>query len=50
MRGTLVQKKKTIYPEWGSCFDSHLKEGRVIQVSSYFHCHTFVYFTSVAKY
>ncbi|XP_077972376.1 protein kinase C delta type-like isoform X2 [Styela clava] len=28
----LVQKKKTIYPEWNSCFDSHLKDGRVIQI------------------
>jgi novel protein kinase C delta type len=28
----LVQKKKTIYPEWNSCFDAHLYEGRVIQM------------------
>ena len=26
----LVQKKKTIYPEWGKCFDTHLYDGRVI--------------------
>uniref|UniRef100_H2XXC7 Phorbol-ester/DAG-type domain-containing protein n=2 Tax=Ciona intestinalis TaxID=7719 RepID=H2XXC7_CIOIN len=32
VHGTLMQKKKTIYPEWGSCFDSHLKDGRVIQL------------------
>nr|CAB3265161.1 protein kinase C delta type-like [Phallusia mammillata] len=32
VRGTLVQKKKTLYPEWGSCFDSHLKDGRVVQM------------------
>lgn len=28
----LVQKKKTIFPEWNSCFDAHLYEGRVIQM------------------
>ena len=28
----LIQKKKTIYPEWNSCFDAHLYEGRVIQM------------------
>ena len=28
----LVQKKKTIFPEWNSCFDAHLYEGRVIQL------------------
>ncbi|CAH1784212.1 unnamed protein product [Owenia fusiformis] len=27
----LVQKKKTIYPEWNTCFDAHLYTGRVIQ-------------------
>uniref|UniRef100_H2YN79 Protein kinase C n=1 Tax=Ciona savignyi TaxID=51511 RepID=H2YN79_CIOSA len=32
IRGTLMQKKKTIYPEWDGCFDSHLKDGRVIQM------------------
>ncbi|KAK3581241.1 hypothetical protein CHS0354_032961 [Potamilus streckersoni] len=32
-RGTqLIQKKKTIYPEWNTCFDAHLYEGRVIQM------------------
>lgn len=32
-RGTvIVQKKKTIYPEWHTCFDAHLYEGRVIQI------------------
>ncbi|CAK8689328.1 unnamed protein product [Clavelina lepadiformis] len=33
IRGTLVQKKKTIYPEWNGCFDSHLKDGRVAQLA-----------------
>ncbi|XP_033116575.1 protein kinase C delta type-like [Anneissia japonica] len=28
----LVQKKKTVFPEWNKCFDSHLYEGRVIQI------------------
>lgn len=28
----LVQKKKTLYPEWNSCFDAHLYEGRAIQM------------------
>ena len=28
----LVQKKKTIYPEWNTCFDAHLYEGRMIQM------------------
>ncbi|XP_046580250.1 protein kinase C delta type-like isoform X2 [Haliotis rubra] len=28
----LVQKKKTLYPEWNSCFDAHLYDGRVIQM------------------
>lgn len=28
----LVQKKKTIYPEWNTCFDAHLYDGRVIQM------------------
>jgi len=28
----LVQKKKTIYPEWNTCFDAHLYDGRVIQL------------------
>ncbi|KAL8594891.1 hypothetical protein ACOMHN_038454 [Nucella lapillus] len=32
-RGTqLVQKKRTLYPEWNTCFDAHLNEGRVIQM------------------
>lgn len=32
-RGTqLVQKKRTLYPEWNTCFDAHLNEGRVIQI------------------
>lgn len=26
----LVQKKKTIYPDWNRCFDTHLYQGRVI--------------------
>ncbi|XP_032230601.1 protein kinase C delta type [Nematostella vectensis] len=29
---TLVQKKKTIYPEWNKCFDTHNYEGRVITI------------------
>ena len=28
----LIQKKKTIYPDWNRCFDAHLYEGRVIQM------------------
>ena len=24
----LVQKKKTIYPDWNRCFDTHLYEGK----------------------
>ena len=28
----LVQKKKTIFPEWNTCFDAHLYDGRVIQL------------------
>ncbi|GFS23184.1 protein kinase C [Elysia marginata] len=28
----LVQKKRTLYPKWNSCFDAHLYEGRTIQV------------------
>ncbi|BFZ08103.1 hypothetical protein BsWGS_11142 [Bradybaena similaris] len=28
----LVQKKKTLYPKWNSCFDAHLFDGRVIQL------------------
>jgi len=33
-RGTanLEQRKKTMFPEWNSCFDSHLKDGRVVQI------------------
>ena len=27
-----MQKKKTIYPEWNSCFDAHLYDGRQIQM------------------
>ena len=27
-----VQKKRTIYPEWNTCFDAHLYEGRVINI------------------
>lgn len=27
-----MQKKKTLYPKWNSCFDAHLYEGRVIQI------------------
>lgn len=28
----LVQKKRTIYPEWNTCFDAHLYDGRVINL------------------
>lgn len=28
----LVQKKRTIYPGWNKCFDTHLYPGRVISV------------------
>ena len=28
----MIQKKRTIHPEWNSCFDAHLYEGRVIQL------------------
>ncbi|KAK3794161.1 hypothetical protein RRG08_062405 [Elysia crispata] len=28
----LIQKKRTLYPKWNSCFDAHLYEGRTIQV------------------
>lgn len=28
----VVQKKKTFYPEWGKCFDSHVVEGRRLQI------------------
>ena len=28
----LVQKKKTFNPEWGKCFDSHLLQGRRLQI------------------
>ncbi|KAM9758779.1 protein kinase C delta type-like [Menidia menidia] len=29
---TLVQKKPTMYPSWGSQFDAHIHEGRVLEV------------------
>ena len=28
----MVQKKRTLYPEWNTCFDAHLYDGRVIQM------------------
>lgn len=28
----IVQKKKTFYPEWGKCFDSHVVDGRRLQI------------------
>lgn len=28
----LNQQKKTFYPEWNRCFDSHLKPGRRMQI------------------
>ena len=27
-----VQKKRTIYPEWNTCFDAHLYDGRVVNL------------------
>ena len=29
---TLEQRKKTFYPDWDRCFDSHLKPGRRMQI------------------
>uniref|UniRef100_A0A3Q0RPX9 Protein kinase C n=1 Tax=Amphilophus citrinellus TaxID=61819 RepID=A0A3Q0RPX9_AMPCI len=29
---TLVQRKPTMFPPWKSCFDAHIKEGRVLEV------------------
>lgn len=29
---TLEQKKKTFYPDWDHCFDSHLRPGRKMQI------------------
>ena len=31
----LLQKKKTFYPDWNKCFDSHLVQGRRMQVCVY---------------
>ncbi|XP_065910053.1 protein kinase C delta type-like [Dysidea avara] len=31
-RGAVLQKKKTFYPDWNKCFDSHLLDGRRMQV------------------
>ncbi|RCN41658.1 hypothetical protein ANCCAN_12407 [Ancylostoma caninum] len=28
----LVQKKKTIYPEWEKCWDTAVTEGRILQI------------------
>ena len=28
----LEQKKKTFYPDWDRCFDSHLRGGRKMQI------------------
>ena len=28
----LIQRRKTVYPQWNSCLDIHLYPGRVIQV------------------
>lgn len=28
----LVQKKETFYPKWRKCFDSHIHQGRCVQV------------------
>ena len=39
----LEQRKKTMFPEWNSCFDSHLKDGRVVQVCfTFLFCYTFI--------
>ncbi|KAK2148685.1 hypothetical protein LSH36_487g03014 [Paralvinella palmiformis] len=38
----LVQKKKTIYPEWNTCFDAHLYEGRVIELAVWKRPETYV--------
>lgn len=27
-----MQRRKTVFPDWNKCFDSHLYDGRVIQV------------------
>ena len=27
-----IQKKKTFFPEWGRCFDSHIHDGRRMQI------------------
>lgn len=32
---TLQQTKKTFFPDWDRCFDSHLKPGRIMQVVVY---------------
>ncbi|KAK3753515.1 hypothetical protein QZH41_018021, partial [Actinostola sp. cb2023] len=29
---TLVQKKRTIFPDWNKCFDTHNNEGRIITI------------------
>jgi len=29
---TLLQKKPSLRPEWNSCFDAHLYEGRAIRI------------------
>ena len=30
----IIQKKKTFYPDWGKCFDSHLVSGRRMMVNN----------------
>ena len=30
--GAIVQRKKTFYPDWNRCFDSHIVEGRRMQI------------------
>ena len=32
---SLQQQKKTFYPDWDRCFDSHLKPGRRMQIIVY---------------
>ena len=44
----LIQRKKTIYPEWNTCFDAHLYEGRVIQMIVLQRPNVFVADTNIA--
>ena len=44
----LVQKKKTIYPEWNTCFDAHLYEGRMIELAVWKRPETYVSEVSIS--